>query len=301
MAVTFGFYNSINRDRRYNALQMGMIFDGIIRPGVFSSIGTWLKVTASGTDRNCVVGIGRAWFDHTWTYNDAPLPLPIDQSELLLDRIDTVVIDVDQREASRKNDIFVLKGTPSSNPSPPSLIVTADHNQYPIANVRVNRGSTFVTQASITNLIGVDPRVPFVLGALANINVADLISQWEDQWTQFFNEQTNDMRQTALDWEAQWDAWYNSETSNDSAEWRAFMEQQKALWLEFVAQMEDITDETVQAKIVDLQNRVAVLEAFKEVVTNEFRIYYGIEDSSNDKLLDSQGAEIEGQAIFCMK
>ena len=39
MTVSYGFYNSLNGDRKYNARHMSMIFDGIIRDGVFMSIG----------------------------------------------------------------------------------------------------------------------------------------------------------------------------------------------------------------------------------------------------------------------
>ena len=39
MSVTYGFYNSIKGDRKYNALEMSSIFDGIIVDGVYMSIG----------------------------------------------------------------------------------------------------------------------------------------------------------------------------------------------------------------------------------------------------------------------
>ena len=47
MSVTYGFYNSINGDRKYNALEMSSIFDGIIVDGVYMSIGDALNVHGS--------------------------------------------------------------------------------------------------------------------------------------------------------------------------------------------------------------------------------------------------------------
>ena len=38
MSVTYGFYNSKNRDRRYDAIQMSSIFDGIIIQRRFSNV-----------------------------------------------------------------------------------------------------------------------------------------------------------------------------------------------------------------------------------------------------------------------
>ena len=39
MAITSGFYNSVNGDRTYDADQFGSLFDGIIAPGVFPNVG----------------------------------------------------------------------------------------------------------------------------------------------------------------------------------------------------------------------------------------------------------------------
>ena len=47
MAVTYGFYNSVSGDRKYDARQIASIFDGVILDGVYQSIGTALIVTAS--------------------------------------------------------------------------------------------------------------------------------------------------------------------------------------------------------------------------------------------------------------
>ena len=44
MAVTSGFFNSINGDRKYNARQIGMYLGKIIRSGVFSNPSTNLPI-----------------------------------------------------------------------------------------------------------------------------------------------------------------------------------------------------------------------------------------------------------------
>ena len=38
MSVTSGFYNGLSHDRKYNAVQMSSLFDGIINDGIFQSI-----------------------------------------------------------------------------------------------------------------------------------------------------------------------------------------------------------------------------------------------------------------------
>lgn len=155
MSLTYGFYNSQNGDRRYDAEQLSSIFDGIVPDGIFASIGDKFMVyEASGM--SVTVGSGRAWFNRTWTLNDSPLTINIDQSNVNLNRIDTIVLDVDKK--SRVNSIIVVRGTASSTPTPPTLIVDAlnEHYQYPLCDIYVAARVTEIKQENITNRVGVD-------------------------------------------------------------------------------------------------------------------------------------------------
>lgn len=249
MSVTYGFYNSKNRDRRYDAIQMSSIFDGIIRDGVLQHYGTALMVEESeGMMVN--VGIGRAWFNHTWTLNDALLPLTIPFSEVILSRIDVVVLEVDARESVRANSIKIVKGTPASSPKNPTLIKTKDHWQYPLAYIRVNAGVTAIRQANITNCVGTSA-CPFVTAPLEKMSIDALVAQWGDQWKAFyeketgdmtatnafwkqqfatwFNAQTREIQEAYLKWEEQWNAWFSSQTADMTAT-NAFWKQQWDMW-----------------------------------------------------------------------
>ena len=95
-SITCGFFNSLN-DRKYDASQMSAIFDGLINDGIFASVGSAFVVKAS-TGNTVTIGTGKAWFNHTWTNNDAILPIKCDPSEVLLDRIDAIVIEVFDEE-----------------------------------------------------------------------------------------------------------------------------------------------------------------------------------------------------------
>lgn len=50
---TFGFYDSLNGDRRYSTSQMSEIFDGIIQDGVYSNVGEALMTIPGGAAGNC--------------------------------------------------------------------------------------------------------------------------------------------------------------------------------------------------------------------------------------------------------
>ena len=296
MSVTFGFYNSVNHDRRYNALQMSSIFDGIIRDGIFMSIGTAMVVkAASGMTVN--VGEGRAWFDHTWTLNDSELPVKLEASELILNRIDTIVLDVDHRDSVRANSIIAIKGTPASNPVAPTLIRTTDHNQYPLCNIYVKAGVTEITQSNITNLVGTGS-CPFITGILESIDIEDLVSQWEAQWNEFYGAQTLDMQLTADEWKKQWNDWYTVQTAVATADMEKWMSDRQADFNYWWSQMQAVLDGDVAT---NLAQRVLKLEENFGILATEFKVYHNLLDSNADIIHDSNGDNILTQVIFVTK
>lgn len=296
MSVTFGFYNSVNHDRRYNALQMSSIFDGIIRDGIFMSIGTAMIVkAASGMTVN--VGEGRAWFDHTWTLNDSELPVKLEASELILNRIDAIVLDVDHRDSVRANSIIAIKGTPASNPVAPTLIRTTDHNQYPLCNIYVKAGVTEITQSNITNLVGTGS-CPFITGILESIDIEDLVSQWEAQWNEFYSAQTLDMQLTADEWKKQWNDWYTVQTAVATADMEKWMSDRQADFNYWWSQMQAVLEGDVAA---NLAQRVLKLEENFGILATEFKVYHNLLDSNADIIQDSNGDNIMTQVIFVTK
>ena len=70
MSITFGFFNSSNGDRKYNADQMSEYFDGLVSNGVYENVGGALQVLAS---QNMEVNVqtGRAIINSKWVKNAA--------------------------------------------------------------------------------------------------------------------------------------------------------------------------------------------------------------------------------------
>lgn len=210
MSVTSGFFNSLNGDRRYNAEQMSAVFDGIINDGIFANIGTAFFVKAD-TGNTVIVGIGRAWFNSTWLLNDALLPLTASISEILLDRIDCVVIEIHHGDDVRDGRIKIVKGTPSSSPKRPAMVRTADVNQYPLAYIYRKANSSSIIQADITNMIGTSS-APYITGILQVQNIDKIVAQWENQWSTFYKRETDDMTATNAFWKQQWAIWFSAQT-----------------------------------------------------------------------------------------
>ena len=211
MSVTSGFFNSLNGDRRYNAEQMSSIFDGVINDGIFANIGTAFGVKAD-TGNTITVGIGRAWFNSTWLLNDSILPLIADVSEILLNRIDAVVIEINHNESVREGLIKIVKGVPSTNPNQPTMIHTSEVNQYPLAYIYRKSNSNSIIQADITNAIGTSS-TPYITGILQVQNIDNIVAQWQSQWSEFYNNETSDMETTNAFWKQQWSTWFNAQTA----------------------------------------------------------------------------------------
>ena len=207
MSVSSGFFNSLNGDRKYNAAQMSAIFDGLIIDGVFASIGTAFAVKAAG-GLTVNVGIGKAWFDHTWTVNDSILPMTAPEAEVLLDRIDAVVLEVNGMESIRENTIKFVKGNPSSAPSRPTLTNEGNVHQYPLCYIYRKYGTAVINQADITPMVGTES-TPFVTGILQTISLDELLGKWQDELDRFTDARSQEVDDWIAQEESDFTAWFN--------------------------------------------------------------------------------------------
>lgn len=207
MSVSSGFFNSLNGDRKYNAAQMSAIFDGLIIDGVFASIGTAFAVKAAG-GLTVNVGIGKAWFDHTWTVNDSILPMTAPEAEVLLDRIDAVVLEVNGTESVRENTIKFVKGNPSSAPSRPTLTNEGNVHQYPLCYIYRKYGTAVINQADITPMVGTES-TPFVTGILQTISLDELLGKWQDELDRFTDARSQEVDDWIAQEESDFTTWFN--------------------------------------------------------------------------------------------
>lgn len=184
MAFTCGFFNSQNGDRKYNAEQMASIFDGLIKDGVYDTVGEIFAVTP-GTGMQVLVGSGRAWFDHTWNNNDASYPLAITAADVSLPRYDAVVLETNHSDTVRTNRLRVVTGTPASNPVKPTMASSANVKQHPLAYIKVTAGATAITQSMIQVVVGTS-ECPFVTGIIDTAQIDALFQQWNGEFNEWF-------------------------------------------------------------------------------------------------------------------
>lgn len=270
MAIKSGFFNSFNHDRRYNADDFGRIFDGLIRDGIYMGFGDAFRVSPFDSESMKInVGTGRAWFNHTWMVNESPIILDIDQSEIAMKRIDSVVIEINKTTEIRANRILIIKGAPSVNPTPPVIEQTSNIKRYVLANIKLNENVTKITTSDIENMIGKD-NTPYVTGIIQTINIDRLIDQWQSQWSDFkkkeekeTDEWQNAEREEVNNWEDQLNQ-YTTNKQNEVNTWHDnnvkeisdYMRDKKAELDTWVNGIKNILNEEAIVKLTAMYNEI---------------------------------------------
>lgn len=138
MAVTYGFFNSVNGDRKYDADQMSEFYNGIVTEGVFQHVENGLEVTA-GTGMTVAVATGRAIIQNKWVKNDAVLTLDVGAASDVSERVDAVVIRFNS--ANRNVSIVVKQGGADA----PSMTRSGGIYEMALAYINIQPGATTVS------------------------------------------------------------------------------------------------------------------------------------------------------------
>lgn len=160
MAEKSSFFNSVNGDRKYLAGDFADFFSPLITNGFFPSL-TNLQVIADRGTMDVVIKVGRAWINGYQYVNTSDLILKHDVADGVLNRIDRVVVRLNFID--REITAAIKKGTPASNPLPPTVQRDADIYELGIATVAINAGATSVTQSNV-----IDTRNDVTVGGIVN-------------------------------------------------------------------------------------------------------------------------------------
>jgi gas vesicle protein len=231
MSFTYGFYNSKDGDRKYDAVQMSSIFDGVVTDGIFETIGGALIVKSSDMTNTVTVQSGRAWFNHTWNYNDSKMPIVNEQGIPAEDckRYDAVVLDINSNNEVRENKIIWVYGEETTGDPEKPIIIKEDHHwQYPLCYVlRDHEDNGKIIQDVITNCVGTS-ECPFVTGVVTGLTTDELIAQWDAEWKTYISQYVlwlDDSKQSFQDWlderYSSFDEWFEKikdQLSEDVAE-----------------------------------------------------------------------------------
>ncbi len=206
MAITSGFFDSVSGDRTYDADQMSNYFDGLVSNGVYETIGERFLVTPANDGMNINVGTGRAIIQSHWVKNDSTAVLTLDPSDILLNRIDAVVLRLDtlQREIS----LTIKKGTAVlGTPTMPPITQTDTIYELYLASVYIAKG---VTNSVVVTDLRPSSYCGWVTGIVKQVDTSDLFLQWQTAYEKQFEAFDRYVAQKQIEFER----WFGNLTHN---------------------------------------------------------------------------------------
>lgn len=185
MAWTYGFFNSINNDRLYNADMMSSIFEGLISDGVYESVGNKLAVSPN-SGMVIQIGTGRGWFNKRWVNNDSPYLITLEASDVILNRYAAICIRVDTNDDARTAVPYVKYSDFATTPTKPTMIRTETVKEYCLAYVYIGAKVTNITASVITDTRGNNSLCGWVTGLIEQLSTTTLFEQWEAIFNNWF-------------------------------------------------------------------------------------------------------------------
>jgi len=188
MAQKYGFFNSVDGDRKYDADDIGNYFLKLISDGVFATPATAMQVTATS---GMVVSVAAGWGFIKCKYinNTAAAQFTLAAADVVLNRIDRVVIRLDKD--NRTMSLAIKQGTAASTPTAPALTRQSSGIwELSLAQIYVGAGVTSITQANITDERANTSLCGYVTGLIDQIDTTNLFAQYNNAfWTWFNNVQ----------------------------------------------------------------------------------------------------------------
>ena len=222
--LTYGFFNSLNGDRTYNADQISSMFEGLLSDGVFNGVGSSFQVT-NGTGLSVNVGTGRAWLEDRWAKNDAIVAVPISAASVTLSRYTAVVLR--KNITTRKVELTTIDGEAAETPTKPSIVRAGDIYDLCLAYVLVGPNATSISQSDITDTRSDSSVCGWVTGIIEQVDVSTLFAQWETA----YNESIANMEDFEQGLEEEMEQWQEGIQAEMSA-WELQQKNNFDAWLD---------------------------------------------------------------------
>ena len=197
MAKKYGFFNSKNGDRKYNADDLDMVTKKLVsNSGVLSNPATNLQVIA-GSNMSVIIKGGFAIVDNKYFEMDADEEIQIESADVILDRIDTIVL---RKDINTRDVDYVYKvGAPAVNPIRKELERNNTAYEILLCEIYVRKQATQISQSDITDT-RLDTNVCGVItGLISQVDTSELYTQYE---TAYGEDRIKN--------QAEFDTWFNN-------------------------------------------------------------------------------------------
>ena len=152
-----------------------------------------------------IIPSGRAWINGYHYRNDGNLALAIDNADGVLNRKDTVVLrwDINARSITAQ----VLKGTPASTATAPTITRSAEQFDLKLAEISIPAGTTAITQALITDTRLDNSVCGIVTGVVQQVDTTKLYQQIQSDLANFKSGSESDFSTWSTQQKASFNTW----------------------------------------------------------------------------------------------
>lgn len=157
MSISYGFFNSNNGDRLYDAHDFNRLLECLwpAKRGLMPQAEYYDESqhpfdidSISGLDVTVCPGI--AVVDSLWLYSDGFETLTLPAADVAFDRWDALVVKMDSNQMVRRNTLEIYTGIPSENPTKPTPSETSTVQYLVVWWIFRPRGSSTVTKSATT-------------------------------------------------------------------------------------------------------------------------------------------------------
>ena len=171
-------------DRVYLAEDFARYFASFIGNGVFPDPATGLQVVADNKSMNVIIKPGKAWINGYFYENTDDLTLQVNVADGVLNRIDKVVLRLDF--LNREIKTYIKQGNFASTPASPAITRNSDIYELALAEIKIDKGTIKITQASISDLRFNKELCGVVKSTIEEIDTTDLFLQFEQGFEAWF-------------------------------------------------------------------------------------------------------------------
>ena len=183
------------------SLIRGLVTDGVLADAsrIFDDVTSDSMLVSPGGGMDININKGFGICHSCLKLNERVITLTATRADSSYDRIDTVVLRLNNNEEVRECEFYIVAGTPSSTPQAPALTRNASIWEIGIANILIPSNSTEITTARITDT-RLDSTRCGLITSIADFDTSDLYDQIQA-----------DLHDFQVNQEAQWDTWQQEE------------------------------------------------------------------------------------------
>ena len=189
MAEHYSFFDAQGSegsyDRTYSSADLAAYFASFIGNGVYASPANQLKVTPANGKMAVNVTVGKAWINgYFYELSDAAKELTIATGDANNPRIDRVVCSLNL--SNRLIELKVIQGAASANPQAPAYSREEEVYDLVLAEIAVAAGAVELSAENITDTRPNTELCGFVTGVVEQIDTTGLFSQYDAEFTTWF-------------------------------------------------------------------------------------------------------------------